>query len=111
MADLIFKGVVHAIKELMAKSREMGMQTFDQALYELYETGEVGYEDALRNADSISELKLNIKLNSKRARTDNQQPKRELTMHEEPKPEPEPEVSGSATFSRPLTAIAAAAAK
>ena len=111
VADLIFKGEVHAIKELMAKSREMGMQTFDQALYELYETGEVGYEDALRNADSISELKLNIKLNSKRARTDNQQPKRELTMHEEPKPEPEPEVSGSATFSRPLTAIAAAAAK
>ena len=109
VADLIFKGEVHAIKELMAKSREMGMQTFDQALYELYETGEVGYEDALRNADSISELKLNIKLNSKRARTDNQQPKRELTMHEEPKPEPE--VSGSATFSRPLTAIAAAAAK
>ena len=93
VADLIFKGEVHAIKELMAKSREMGMQTFDQALYELYETGEVGYEDALRNADSLSELKLNIKLNSKRARTDDQRPKRELTLHEEPKPEeavPEP---------------------
>ena len=93
VADLIFKGEVHAIKELMAKSREMGMQTFDQALYELYEAGEVGYEDALRNADSLSELKLNIKLNSKRARADDQRPKRELTLHEEPKPEeltPEP---------------------
>ena len=92
VADLIFKGEVHAIKELMAKSREMGMQTFDQALYELYEAGEVGYEDALRNADSLSELRLNIKLNSKRARTDDQRPKMELTMHEEPKPEePAPE--------------------
>src|SRR4030067_75793 len=68
VSDLIFKGEVHAIKELMAKSREMGMQTFDQALFDLYEAGEGSYEDALRNADSLSELKLTIKLHSKRAR-------------------------------------------
>ena len=108
VADLIFKGEVHAIKELMAKSREMGMQTFDQALYELYEAGDVNYEDALRNADSISELKLTIKLNSKRARTDDQKPKIELRMHEEPKPEPEPEISAPATFTRPAPANGAA---
>ena len=108
VADLIFKGEVHAIKELMAKSREMGMQTFDQALYELYEAGDINYEDALRNADSISELKLTIKLNSKRARVDDQKPKMELRMHEEPKPEPEPEISGPATFTRPAPANAAA---
>ena len=112
VADLIFKGEVHAIKELMAKSREMGMQTFDQALYELYEAGEVGYEDALRNADSISELKLNIKLNSKRARTDDQQPKMELTMHEEPKPEePVPEPFKPAPLARTPLAQTGAAAK
>jgi len=85
VSDLIFKGEVHAIKELMAKSREMGMQTFDQALYDLYESGEVSYEDALRNADSLSELKLTIKLNSKRARADVDpgKPKIELSLHEE----------------------------
>ena len=87
VADLIFKGEVHAIKELMAKSKEMGMQTFDQALYELYESGDVNYEDALRNADSLSELRLTIKLNSKRAGKENQKPKVELSLHEEPKPE------------------------
>lgn len=88
ISDLIFKGEVHAIKELMSKSREMGMQTFDQALYDLYEEGEVNYEDALRNADSISELKLTIKLNSKRARASDSdgKPKIELSMHED-KPE------------------------
>ena len=52
ISDLIFKGEVHEIKEIMKKSRELGMQTFDQALFDLYEAGEISYEDALRNADS-----------------------------------------------------------
>ena len=68
VSDLIFKGEVGEIKELMKKSREQGMQTFDQALYDLYEGNYVNYEDALRNADSINDLRLQIKLNSQRAR-------------------------------------------
>jgi len=68
ISDLIFKGEVHEIKAIMAKSRELGMQTFDQALFDLYEAGEISYEDALRNADSVNELRLNIKLNSKEAK-------------------------------------------
>ena len=60
--DQIFKGEVHEIKGTMAKSREMGMQTFDQALFDLYEEGAISYEDALRNADSVNELRLKIKL-------------------------------------------------
>ena len=65
MSDLIFKGHVHEIKELMAKSNELGMQTFDQALFELYESKRITYEDALRNADSLNDLRLRIKLESK----------------------------------------------
>src|SRR5580692_990196 len=64
--DLIFKGEVAKIKEVMARSNRLGMKTFDQALYELYETGFISYEDALRNADSKNELRLRIKLESKR---------------------------------------------
>ena len=66
--DLIFKGEVHEIKSIMAKSRELGMQTFDQALFDLYEEGEISYEDALRNADSVNELRLKIKLEGKEAK-------------------------------------------
>ena len=66
IADLIFKGEVAQIKEVMAKSNRLGMKTFDQALFDLYEQGMVGYEDALRNADSKNELRLRIKLESKR---------------------------------------------
>jgi twitching motility protein PilU len=62
IADLIFKGEVHEIKAIMAKSRELGMQTFDQALFDLYEAGMISYEDALRNADSVNDLRLRIKL-------------------------------------------------
>jgi len=65
ISDLIFKGEVHAIKEIIAKSRELGMQTFDQALFDLYEAGEITYEDALRNADSVNEVRLRIKLEGK----------------------------------------------
>ena len=68
VADMIFKGEVGEIKELMKRSRELGMQTFDQALFELYEADKVTLEDALRNADSLNDLRLQVKLNSKRAR-------------------------------------------
>ena len=67
VADMIFKGEVGLIKDLMKKSRELGMQTFDQALFDLFEAGKIEYEDALRNADSVNDLRLNVKLNSKRA--------------------------------------------
>ena len=64
VSDLIKKGEVHEIKEVMKKSREQGMQTFDQALYDLYTQGLITYEDALKNADSRNDLRLLIKLNS-----------------------------------------------
>ncbi len=70
LGDLIFKGEVGLIKDLMKRSRELGMQTFDQALFELYEAQKITYEDALRNADSVNDLRLNIKLNSKRSARD-----------------------------------------
>ncbi|WP_180682306.1 PilT/PilU family type 4a pilus ATPase [Tepidicella baoligensis] len=69
IADQIMKGEINEIKETMRKSREMGMQTFDQALFDAFEAGIISYEDALRNADSQNDLKLNIKLNSQRARS------------------------------------------
>jgi twitching motility protein PilU len=65
ISDLIFKGDVHEIKDIMKKSRELGMQTFDQALFDLYESGKISYEDALRNADSVNDLRLQIKLHGK----------------------------------------------
>ena len=68
ISDLIFKGEVHEIKEIMKKSRELGMQTFDQALFDLYEAGRITYEDALRNADSINDLRLHIKLHGKESK-------------------------------------------
>ncbi len=71
ISDLIFKGEVHEIKEIMKKSRELGMQTFDMALFELYEAGLISYEDALRNADSMNELRLQIKLHSSEAQHKN----------------------------------------
>ncbi len=67
ISDLIFKGEVHEIKEIMAKSRELGMRTFDQALFDLYEADLISYEDALRNSDSMNELRLQIKLHGKEA--------------------------------------------
>jgi twitching motility protein PilU len=69
ISDLIFKGMVHEIKEVMKKSREIGMQTFDQALFDLYEADKISYEDALRNADSVNDLRLAIKLQGKAAKT------------------------------------------
>ncbi|NYE63946.1 twitching motility protein PilU [Duganella sp. 1224] len=68
ISDLIFKGQVHEIKELMKKSRELGMQTFDQSLFDLHEADLITYEDALRNADSVNDLRLAIKLEGKAAK-------------------------------------------
>jgi twitching motility protein PilU len=68
IADLIFQGKVGELKELMKRSRELGMQTFDQALFDLYEANAITYEDALRNADSVNDLRLQIKLDSERSR-------------------------------------------
>ena len=64
IADLIFKGDVHEIKEVMSRSRELGMQTFDQALFDLHEAGLIGYAEALKNADSVNDLRLRLKLES-----------------------------------------------
>ena len=66
IAERIFKGEFHEIKAIMAKSRELGMRTFDWALFELYNDGHIAYEEAIRNADSANELRLNIKLKSER---------------------------------------------
>ncbi|MBF0190882.1 MAG: PilT/PilU family type 4a pilus ATPase [Magnetococcales bacterium] len=68
IADLIFKGEVAGIKEIMGKSNDLGMKTFDQALFDLYEADLITYEDALRNADSANELRLRVKLESKGAK-------------------------------------------
>jgi twitching motility protein PilU len=69
ISDLIFKGEVSEVKEIMKKSRQAGMQTFDQALFDLYEANAITYEDALRNADSLNDLRLQIKLNSQRGKS------------------------------------------
>jgi twitching motility protein PilU len=69
IADLIFKGEVHEMKAVMGRSNEQGMITFDQCLFNLFEQGLINYEEAIRNADSQNELRLNIKLNSKRAKS------------------------------------------
>ena len=68
ISDLIFKGEVQEIKEIMKKSRELGMQTFDQSLFDHYEAGRISYEDALRNADSLNDLRLQIKLYGKESK-------------------------------------------
>jgi twitching motility protein PilU len=70
VSDLIFKGEVAEIKDIMKRSRELGMQTFDQSLFDLYDSSIVTYEDALRNADSVNDLRLQIKLHSQRIRHD-----------------------------------------
>jgi len=69
ISDLIFKGNVTEIKEIMKKSRQLGMQTFDQALFDGFENQQITYEEALRNADSVNDLRLHIKLNSQRGKS------------------------------------------
>ena len=81
--DLIFKGEVGQIKEIMAKSTRLGMQTFDQALFTLYEDGAITYEEAMRNADSKNELRLKIKLESKRDSSAADQQAESLVIMEE----------------------------
>ena len=66
IAEKILKGEFHEIKSIMAKSRELGMRTFDWSLFELYNAGDISYDEAIRNADSANELRLNIKLNGTR---------------------------------------------
>jgi twitching motility protein PilU len=83
IADLIFKGEVGQIKDIMAKSTRLGMQTFDQALFDLYEEGTISYEEAMRNADSKNELRLRIKLESKRDSSASDQQAESLRIMEE----------------------------
>ena len=71
ISELIFKGEVSEIKEIMKKSRNLGMQTFDQALFDAYEAHLISYEDAIRNADSANDLRLQIKLTSVRGKNTN----------------------------------------
>jgi len=83
IADLIFKGEVGQIKEIMAKSTRLGMQTFDQALFALYEESLISYEEAMRNADSKNELRLRVKLESKRESSAAEQQGQTLNIMEE----------------------------
>ena len=71
VSDLVFKGDISGIKEIMKRSRELGMQTFDQSLFDLYEAGQISYEDALRYADSLNDLRLQIKLHGQEAKDRN----------------------------------------
>ena len=85
IADRIFKGEFNDLKAIMSKSRELGMRTFDWALFELYNEGHIGYEEAIRNADSANELRLNIKLKSPRGEPASAG--LALSMQEDPSPE------------------------
>ncbi len=100
ISDHILKGEVHELKETMAKSKEMGMRTFDQALFDLHEAGQINYEDALRNADSIGELKLSIKLKGKKkpgGKGAGKESGSEISFSIEKRDETE-EITGTATF-------------
>jgi len=83
ISDLIYKGEVALIKEIMAKSNRLGMKTFDQDLFDLYEAGKIGYEDAMRNADSKNELRLRIKLEGKRNKDDAEERAKGLSLADE----------------------------
>ena len=83
ISDLILKGEVHEIKSIMGKSNELGMKTFDQALFDLYEDDKVTLEDALRNADSMNELRLRIKLQGKAAKNAEEDNLDHLSLHED----------------------------
>jgi twitching motility protein PilU len=92
VSERIFKGEFGELKAIMNKSRELGMRTFDWALFELYNEGLIGYEEALRNADSVNELRLSIKLKSKRGEPLSASGV-SLSIEEEKPPEPGPEES------------------
>ncbi|MGE8539846.1 PilT/PilU family type 4a pilus ATPase [Acinetobacter sp. ANC 3813] len=95
ISDLILKGEFHELKAIMSKSRELGMQTFDQALFDLYNDGAISYEEALRNADSTNELRLQIKLKSPRANPAIHTASAEFSMQAEEKQIEEKEVEVS----------------
>mgnify|MGYP002776995060 CR=1 FL=1 len=86
IAEKIFKGEFHELKGVMNKSRELGMRTFDWALFELYNEGRISYEEAIRNADSANELRLNIKLKSQRGEPASPIAQA-LSLHQDPTPE------------------------
>lgn len=83
VSDLILKGNFHELKEIMSKSRELGMQTFDQALFDLYNENAISYEEAIRNADSKNELRLQIKLKSTRKRAEGDNLSQSFSMIED----------------------------
>ena len=83
ISDLIFKGEVAKIKEVMAKSNRLGMKTFDQDLFDLFEAHKISYEDAMRNADSKNELRLRIKLEGKREKDDAEDRAKGLSLADE----------------------------
>jgi twitching motility protein PilU len=83
ISDLIFKGEVAKIKEVMAKSNRLGMKTFDQDLFDLYEAGKISYEDAMRNADSKNELRLRVKLEGKRKKDNAEERAKSLSLADE----------------------------
>ena len=89
IAEMIFKGSFQSIKEIMAKSRELGMRTFDQALFDLYDAGHVSYDEAIKNSDSANELRLNIKLKGTRSQPAESSNTFNLELHEEKAPEEE----------------------
>ncbi|EIM38106.1 twitching mobility protein pilU [Acinetobacter sp. HA] len=97
VSDLILKGDFHELKAIMGKSRELGMQTFDQALFDLYNEGAISYEEALRNADSTNELRLQIKLKSTRANPAMNNTATAFSMVEEKKPDNETDEDTSST--------------
>ncbi len=112
IADHVLKGEIHHLKETMAKSKEMGMCTFDQALFDLHEAGEISYDDALRNADSTGELKLAIKLKGKqkpKGEGAGQESGSEISFSIKERDEPE-EITGTATFKNSNTPKKAAGA-
>ncbi|HJW26161.1 MAG TPA: PilT/PilU family type 4a pilus ATPase [Rhodocyclaceae bacterium] len=96
VAELLMKGQSAAIKPIMDKSRELGMQTFDQALFDLYDQGHISYEEAIRNADSTNELRLAIKLKSKRGEPSSASGM-SLSIAEEKEPEAEEETAAEET--------------
>ena len=97
VSDLIRKGEFHELKTIMARSRELGMQTFDQALFDLYNQGIISYEEALRNADSSNELRLQIKLKSNRQDNPAAGEATQFTMMQEPKAEEKEQENTSAS--------------
>jgi twitching motility protein PilU len=106
ISDLILRGEMEGIKEIMEKSRELGMQTFDQALFELYLQGKISKEEALKNADSANAVRLKIKLSdeqpasARQADTQDEEEKPDLSLVslDDEEPLTEVPVSGPARY-------------